>query len=78
MNKLLSSLAKNPDYNSFRNSNKSFEHQFITMYAPYVSVDVERSFSMYRDILTDKRTNLSDDNIEKYNIVYYNSFLNEN
>ena len=78
LNKLLSSLAKNPDYNSFRNSNKSFEHQFITMYAPYVSVDVERSFSMYRDILTDKRTNLSDDNIEKYNIVYYNSFLNEN
>ena len=41
-------------------------------------MDVERSFSMYRDILTDKRTNLSDDNIEKYNIVYYNSFLNEN
>ena len=33
---------------------------------------------MYRDILTDKRINLPDNNIEKYNIVYYKLFLNEN
>lgn len=38
-------------------------------FAPLTSVDVERSFSLYKHILSDKRTNMSVDNKEKYIIV---------
>ena len=41
-------------------------------YAPIVSVDVERSFSEYKLILTDKRHNLKQENLEKYLIVMHN------
>ena len=37
-------------------------------YAPLVSCDVERSFNVYKDILTCKRMNLTDSNI-KYHLV---------
>jgi Protein of unknown function (DUF 659) len=40
--------------------------------APLTSVDVERSFSLYKHILTDRRTNLTPDHMEQYIIV--NSF----
>lgn len=41
-------------------------------YAPLVSVDVERSFSLYKYILSDRRTNLTEENIERLNIIMYN------
>ena len=40
--------------------------------APLISVDVERSFSLYKHILTDGRTNLTPEHMEQYIIV--NSF----
>jgi len=40
--------------------------------APLTSVDVERSFSLYKHILTDRRTNLTPEHMEQYIIV--NSF----
>lgn len=40
--------------------------------APLTSVDVERSFSLYKHILTDRRTNLTLEHMEQYIIV--NSF----
>lgn len=40
--------------------------------APLTSVDVERSFSLYKYILTDRRTNLTPEHMEQYIIV--NSF----
>lgn len=41
-------------------------------YAPITSVDVERSFSRYKQILSDRRRNFLVENIEKYIIVNYN------
>lgn len=38
-------------------------------YCPVTSVDVERSFSNYKNILTDRRHNLTTENLEKYLIV---------
>ncbi|KAL4084712.1 hypothetical protein QTP88_027634 [Uroleucon formosanum] len=41
-------------------------------YTPLTSVDVERSFSLYKHILSDRRTNTTPEHMEKYIIV--NSF----
>jgi hypothetical protein len=35
-------------------------------FAPVTSVDVERSFSIYKNILSDNRTSFSPENLEKY------------
>jgi hypothetical protein len=32
-------------------------------FAPLISVDIERSFSLYKQILSDRRTNMSTDNM---------------
>ena len=42
------------------------------MFAPIVSVEVERSFSEYKCILTDRRCNFKQDNLEKHIIVSHN------
>jgi len=42
--------------------------------ASIMSVDVERSFSIYKTIITDRRTNFTPENLEKYIIVH--SFKN--
>jgi hypothetical protein len=34
-----------------------------TKFAPLISVDVELSFSLYKQILSDRRTNMSTDNM---------------
>ena len=49
------------------------KYLFNILYAPMVSCDVERSFSLYKTLLND-RTSFTEDSIEKY-IVYYNSLL---
>ena len=35
-------------------------------FAPLTSCDVERSFSIYKTILTDRRTNFTPENLEMY------------
>jgi len=45
-------------------------------YAPITSVDVERSFSMYKNILTPNRSRFSEDSLSKYMVV--NFFFNTN
>ena len=42
----------------------------VYKYCPITSVDVERSFSAYKLILTDNRHNLSPENIERLAIAY--------
>jgi len=42
-------------------------------YAPITSVDVERSFSMYNNVLQDKRESFTPENIEKVVVVYCNT-----
>nr|XP_022900891.1 uncharacterized protein LOC111413976 [Onthophagus taurus] len=39
-------------------------------YAPITSVDVERSFSTYKNILTDRRHNFSMENLEKHLVIH--------
>lgn len=41
-------------------------------FAPITSVDVERSFSSYKTILSDRRHNFTEDNLEKYLFVNLN------
>lgn len=44
-------------------------------YCPVTSVDVERTFSTYKNILNDRRHNLTTENLEKYLIAYvYKNF----
>ncbi len=65
--KLKNSLNTNPDN----------DHNFIMQikFAPLVSVDAKRSFSIYKSILTDRRHNLTEENIEHFNVINYNKFL---
>jgi hypothetical protein len=55
LQKLNKSIGKNPELITFINQN-DFEHKLKTLYAPLVSIDVERSFSKYKRLLTDRRT----------------------
>jgi len=69
--KLNKSLAKNPDIHTFVENN-DFTFRKKTIYAPLTSVDVERSFSIYKNILSDRRQSLTTENIEKYNVIEFN------
>ena len=42
-------------------------------FSPITSCDVERSFSDYKSILTDKRTSFTPENLEMHVICYYES-----
>lgn len=42
-------------------------------YAPVTSVDVERSFSIYKHILSDRRQSFNVNNLEKHVIINVNS-----
>ncbi|KAB0805292.1 hypothetical protein PPYR_02262 [Photinus pyralis] len=76
-NKLSNCLLKNPSYETLWAIKKIFcgdeaelPFNFVTdniqafKFAPITSCEVERSFSMYKNILTDKRHNLSEKNVE--------------
>lgn len=78
-------LRKNPDFdsilkvhqllncNSENNSeidNIAREHIVKYKYAPLTSCDVERSFSAYKMIFSEKRQNLTVENLEKIIVVY--------
>lgn len=41
-------------------------------FAPLTSCDVERSFSIYKTILSDRRQRLTEDNLEKLIVCYIN------
>jgi hypothetical protein len=73
--KLEKSLLKNPDLKKFTKEDNSYEFRCNIRFAPLVSVDVERSFSQYKDILSDKRQNMTKTTIEHLNIICFNDFL---
>ena len=72
--KLTESLRKNPDLISFTSSEKLSE-KIEREYCPLVSVDVERSFSKYKHLLSPKRLSLSTENIKNLMLIQCNSFL---
>ena len=43
-----------------------------------MSVDVERSFFQYKQILSDKRQNMTKTTIEHLNVICFNDFLGFN
>jgi hAT family C-terminal dimerisation region len=45
---------------------------FIYIWIPISGVDVERSFSMYKTILTDRRQALSEESVRMLNFLYFN------
>ena len=45
-------------------------------YAPIVSCDVEWSFSTYKNVLSEKRTNFTLENLEMYMIYYAENDVN--
>jgi len=71
---LESSISKIPDLKRFF-ENKNLEFKLKATYAPLTSVDVERSFSRLKNILTDDRHKLTPDNMEKLIVIQYNAFL---
>jgi hypothetical protein len=76
LKKLEESLNKNPNLISFTSESNSSEFRFKTLFAPLTSSKVERSFSQYSNIFTLRRNRFKNINIEKYNIIKFNAFLN--
>ena len=68
-------LEKNTGLTKLREkltSSADLDYKHRVEYLPLVSVDVERSFSQYKCVLTERRTFLGDDNIEMMNIIMFN------
>ncbi len=74
--KLEKCLQKNKDLKPFC-ENSDFEFRSNTEFAPLVSVEVERSFSQYNNILTDKRHRFTEENIKMQIIIQYNSQIDK-
>ena len=80
--KMCSVLAKNPALNTMRLVGQILKgdketvlppeigintHDVVALkYCPVVSADVERSFSVYKNILSDRRHRFTNDNLSKY------------
>jgi len=69
--KLKSSLAKNPDIDYFKSNDILNEYK----YAQLTNSSCERSFSRLNNMLTDLRLKMTPSNIQKYLFVNYNQFL---
>ena len=69
--KLRNSILKNPDIMEFLSEDNSFEFKRKTQFAPLVSVDVERTFSIIKSILIDK-PHMKVETLEKYVVIRYN------
>ncbi len=67
-------LEKNPGYNDFI-TNQDFEHKKIIKFAPLVSIEVERSFSQYKNLLGDNKQRFTPENLIMYHTIQFNSFL---
>lgn len=76
-------LNNNPDFNALHKISRIYCGENIEgpeeidsklwskfQFAPITSCDVERSFSAYKMILTDKRHNMTTQNLEKLLVVY--------
>jgi hypothetical protein len=60
------------------NNDLDLEHISSLKYAPITSVDVERTFSSYKNILSGRRQKLSVKNLEKHLIInWYNNKLSK-
>ena len=74
-NKAIDTIVKLCQILSGKNMDLEIPPNLIPLYkyASLTSSDVERSFSIYKSILSDKRMSFTLDNLEKYLICVYNS-----
>jgi len=70
--KLKEILNKNPDFKNFKKVYESKKE--LLKFAPLSSVDVERSFSRFKLILSDRRQRLTEENLEKLIFIQFNNF----
>ena len=49
----------------------------LVRFAPLVSCDVERSFSMFKNVLSDNRKKFTVENLEKFLVVHCNASIFE-
>lgn len=75
LDKLTRSLSKNPDVNFFEKL--AVDEKILCNFVPMTSVDVERSFSIYRYILSDRRHSLTESNLAMLNVIQFNNFIND-
>jgi hypothetical protein len=79
--KLQGTLAKNPGYekilqiyNLLNGSSLDSDIDFtVFKYCAITSCDVERSFSVLKNVLTKRRTNFTVENLENYLVCYANA-----
>lgn len=67
--KLMRSLWNNPDYGQIFSHPKAYNS---LLRAPLVSCDVERSFSMMKNILRDRRSRMTEETFTMYATINYN------
>jgi hypothetical protein len=53
-----------------------YQHTTCFKYAPITSVDIEGSFSVFKNMLTDKQHSFTEDKFEMHMIIYFNNKLN--
>lgn len=70
--KFNSSLDKNPDLISFFDTSNSLTDREKRIFCPITSCEVERSFSVYKSILSDRRRNFLPSNLAMTMIIKYN------
>lgn len=75
LEKLNNVLQKNPDLNFFEIL--PVDQKIKCEHTPMVSVDAERSFSMYKHILSDRRHSLTESNIAMLNVIQFNNFIHD-
>ena len=74
-------LRKNPGYSTLSQMADKMTDDVVDLtssinyykYAPLVSADVERSFSMYKTLLADNRKSFTFANLQKILVIYYNA-----
>jgi hypothetical protein len=54
----------------------NYRHITCFKYAPITLVDIEGSFSVFKNMLTDKRHNFTEDKLEMHMIIYFNNKQN--
>lgn len=84
--KLALTMSKNPDFDKLQKYSKILNGKFgedlgdpsdakIFMYAPIVSVEAERFFSTYKNLLSPLRQSMTEENIRNHLMVLWNADL---
>ena len=71
----LNSLSKNPDYDVVTGESQSLSDRMNFKFCPLVNCEIERSFSVYRDLLTDKRRKFTKQNLKYMMVLKCNADL---